>query len=275
MLIPKTLLFLAATTVTAYNFNFNLNNVFENGQKAILNLKNHFLQNDLNCPRDLLSCKSPSANPCCSPKLGVVVLALQWDLKFGPKNEFTIHGLWPNNCDGSFGPKNGCDKARSVERIADTVFSYDRQVYDQMKKYWPSNRGDDDYFWTHEWNKHGTCVSTIDPKCYDENTFKKGQDIVEYFNTTLALRNKYNLFDALARHNIFPNIPNTPNSLYTLQQFKQAIKAEFGHEPNVRCIGNRLMEIFLYFNVKNKDEYIMIPAAGKDTCRKIRYSVRN
>ncbi|OMJ17656.1 hypothetical protein AYI70_g5832, partial [Smittium culicis] len=84
MLIPKTLLFLAATTVTAYNFNFNLNNVFENGQKAILNLKNHFLQNDLNCPRDLLSCKSPSANPCCSPKLGVVVLALQVTLPTPP-----------------------------------------------------------------------------------------------------------------------------------------------------------------------------------------------
>jgi hypothetical protein len=39
-------------------------------------------------------------------------------------------------------------------------------------------------FWSHEWTKHGTCVSTLRPTCYG-TSYKKYQDVVEYFEVKL------------------------------------------------------------------------------------------
>ena len=44
---------------------------------------------------DVLSCHwQGSVDSCCSPKYGLVVLALQWVPGFGPADEFTIHGSY-------------------------------------------------------------------------------------------------------------------------------------------------------------------------------------
>lgn len=43
---------------------------------------------------DVLSCHwQGSVDSCCSPKYGLVVLALQWVPGYGPADEFTIHGV--------------------------------------------------------------------------------------------------------------------------------------------------------------------------------------
>ena len=44
-----------------------------------------------------------------------------------------------------------------------------------MEQDWPSLYGDDEQFWAHEWEKHGTCAEDVFPTQ------------LAYFNTTLAL----------------------------------------------------------------------------------------
>ncbi|KAG5721290.1 Ribonuclease T2, partial [Termitomyces sp. T112] len=72
----------------------------------------------------VFSCENASLiqNTCCSPTPGGLVLATQfWDTHTGleeqgqklPKGSWTIHGLWPDNCDGSF--QQYCDFSRQYD----------------------------------------------------------------------------------------------------------------------------------------------------------------
>jgi hypothetical protein len=50
------------------------------------------------CP-DTLSCPAdggPVVDRCCSPVMGLFVFVQQWYPKLGPKDGFTLHGLWPD-----------------------------------------------------------------------------------------------------------------------------------------------------------------------------------
>lgn len=48
-----------------------------------------------------------------------------------------------------------------------------------MNKYWLPNRGTNENFWEHEWNKHGTCVNTLNPSCYGES-YEVGDEVVDF-----------------------------------------------------------------------------------------------
>jgi ribonuclease T2 len=60
-----------------------------------------------------------------------------------------------------------------------------------MTKYWKDYSGDDESFWEHEWNKHGTCINTIEPDCYTDYTpqeevgdyLQKAVDLFKTLNT--------------------------------------------------------------------------------------------
>ena len=54
-----------------------------------------------------------------------------------------------------------------------------------MQTYWKDYTGNDEAFWEHEWGKHGTCISTFEPRCYVD--YSPQEEVVEYFRKTVEL----------------------------------------------------------------------------------------
>ena len=50
-------------------------------------------------------------------------------------------------------------------QIQDLLKKYSPTTLTYMNKYYKSADGNDPSFWEHEYNKHGTCFSTLRPKC--------------------------------------------------------------------------------------------------------------
>lgn len=59
------------------------------------------------------------------------------------------------------------------------------ELLDLMRARWKNIRGDDEHLWIHEWNKHGTCISTLEPRCYPD--YVPQQEVVTYFQKTVDL----------------------------------------------------------------------------------------
>ncbi|XP_021748646.1 ribonuclease 1-like [Chenopodium quinoa] len=136
--------------------------------------------------------------PCCYPPTGK------------PKANFAIYGLWPytsdgssiQNCDGSsfdVGPLKPIEKMLQTEWPSFTCPQIGRK------------------FWLHEWNKHGTCSKSV-------------LDETSYFHTALNLKNKINIFQALAKAKIQPN-----NQFYSLESINTAITRATGFRPSIFC----------------------------------------
>jgi len=80
-------------------------------------------------------------------------------------NKWSIHGLWPQYNKDSY--PQFCKKVSFDPKLLDPIEP-------ELDKYWHSDRGSDDDFWKHEWEKHGSCFFTK-------------IDEFGYFNTTLKL----------------------------------------------------------------------------------------
>jgi len=211
-----------------------------------------------------MSCSSTASNTCCSPRYGIVVLAQQWIPNYGPRDAFTVHGLWPNTCSNGRAPGNGCDDARlqnSIEPLVQPVGN----LLNDLNTYWPSYKNDNDAFWVHEWNKHGTCVTTLDPKCFSPSDYRKGDEVVAYFRKTLELRQKYDLFAALARAGISPSLDRSKG--VPVMDYVNAVKKAYGVSTQFSCKGNVITEVKMYFHVRGTDDYVPIPSPLESTCR--------
>ncbi|ORX88982.1 RNase Sy [Basidiobolus meristosporus CBS 931.73] len=211
------------------------------------------------CPIDSISCTVSNANSCCVPTYGKIVLTQQWIPGYGPKDAFTIHGLWPNTCSGGQGPSDGCDTSRAYTGVGQIVQNANSSLFSQMNTYWPSYNGDNGVFWEHEWGKHGTCVSTMNPSCYG-TAYAKYEDMLDYFQTVLKLRSQYNLHAALASAGI------VPGATYTQTNMANAIKGALGITPYFKCKSGVLNEIWAYFHVKGKETYVPDSFKGSHSC---------
>ncbi|GIZ47561.1 hypothetical protein CKM354_001064900 [Cercospora kikuchii] len=214
-----------------------------------------------------LSC-SASANPknvdtCCVETFGGLVLLTQfWNVyadKPIPQNTWTLHGLWPDFCNGSY--TQYCDLDRQYDPVPSpnttnglpngTVVppytgpnigtflepfgKYDLLAW--MEKYWISNYGPNADFWAHEFSKHATCYSTFDIPCYGPQ-YVQHQEVVDFFETTIWYYKQYPTWEWLSKHSILPS-----NSTgYSKVDLENALAAEHGAVPYVGCSGPRYNE---------------------------------
>ncbi|XP_078000527.1 ribonuclease Oy-like [Glandiceps talaboti] len=132
---------------------------------------------------------------------------------------WTVHGLWPskgntegpNNCNASwpFDP----DKIKDIEP--------------ELETFWPNLYTDSkrDDFWTHEWDKHGTCG--VDLEAIDSE--------LKYFKTGLKLNQDVNLTKSLSDHGIVPSLDKS----YSYDDVMNAFTDTFGFAPMMNCYYNK------------------------------------
>ncbi|OWP04350.1 ribonuclease T [Marssonina coronariae] len=192
-----------------------------------------------------------STDLCCFNSPGGQLLLTQvWDSnpavgKFsGPEKSWTIHGFWPNLCDGTF--EESCDPSRKYTKISDILKTFGQtELLSDMHTLWPPGRkGDEEAFWEREWDKHGTCISSLAPSCY--NDYTPQQEVVDYFQSAVNLYKKIDSYKFLAEAGIFPSATKT----YTASEISEALKRGFGHDVAIRCSGYTLHEISYTFRVR-------------------------
>lgn len=225
------------------------------------------------CPSDLpLSCSNTSAvsDYCCFENPGGVILQTQfWDYNpgLGANDTFTIHGLWPDNCDGSY--EQYCDPSLEITKKVKSIIVDDFKdpgLYKAMRKYWLSDDGSVESLWLHEFDKHGTCMSTIRPECYGAKP-RRNQNVYEYFNITVNLFKKLPTFSFLEKAGIVPSL----NQTYTKSQIADALSAGFGGESvYFKCDKqNAISEIWYFHHVQGSlrnENFVQIPSLSAPSC---------
>lgn len=84
-------------------------------------------------------------------------------------------GTYPEFCDAAreyASPLNVLKKARKWSLIK------------YMEKYWTDNTGDNESLWKHEFDKHGTCMSTLETGCYGKRYVEAVEEI-DFYEATI------------------------------------------------------------------------------------------
>ena len=169
----------------------------------------------------------------------------------------------PDNCDGTF--EATCDSKRQYTNIEELMgASPDTLAY--MKKYWKDYQGNDESFWEHEWGKHGTCISTLNPECYAD--YKTGVDAVDFFDKTVELFKSLPSYEWLTAAGITPSTSAT----YTLDQIQSALSSKHGADVVINCDGSNLNELWYQYNVQGSIQsgkfVASAPVGSGSTCPK-------
>jgi len=114
-----------------------------------------------------------------------------------------------------------------------------------MQTYWKDYQGNDETFWEHEWGKHGTCISTLDPDCY--TNYQPTEEVPDFFNRTVSLFQSLPSYQWLAAAGITPSSTAT----YTASAIQAALgKNRGGYSVYLGCSSGALNEIWYFYNVR-------------------------
>lgn len=232
------------------------------------------------CDAPQLSCHNTTVveNLCCFNAPGGQILQTQfWDTNppTGPDDSWTLHGLWPDRCDGTYDAN--CDPSRAYTNISAILTSFGAtDLLQFMSTYWKDYQGNDESFWYHEWAKHGTCISTLEPDCYTDH--KPTEEVVDYFQKAVDLYKGLPSYQWLKEAGIEPSTSKT----YTFSAIQAALAA---HRPGVQvtlgCKSSALNEIWYHYDVRGPlqtGEFVAAdPDGTKSTCPQsgIKYLPKN
>ncbi|KAI1426523.1 ribonuclease t2 [Xylaria sp. FL1777] len=206
------------------------------------------LASSAKCPANLpFSCSNTTVveDLCCFNAPGGAILQTQfWDTSpsTGPSDSWTIHGLWPDNCDGTY--QQYCDQNRQYTNITAILQEKALCTLRTMQTYWKDYTGNDETFWEHEFGKHGTCMSTLNPECYAN--YQPTDEVADYFTRAVGLFKTLPSYDWLAAAGIVPSTTQT----YTLAAIQAALTARHGHNVVISCSGSALNELWYHFQVQ-------------------------
>ncbi|KAI8291543.1 hypothetical protein K4K60_001632 [Colletotrichum sp. SAR11_57] len=192
------------------------------------------------CPVDgPTSCSSPGSgtDSCCfvAPS-GRILLTQFWDDTVhagGSEEDWTVHGLWPDLCDGSY--KAFCGMTPHFNNITDILRHYGQSdLLASMERYWVAAYGTNNHLWAHEYNKHASCINTLSIRCYGES-YDAGVEVVDYFTRAFALFKQLDTFTALERAGIVPSREKT----YPIKDVTKTLERLSGGKVVLRCSGRK------------------------------------
>ena len=217
----------------------------------------------------ILSCSAganpASADTCCTETYGGLLLSTQfWSTYTGlessgqllPPNQWTLHGLWPDFCNGSYtqycdlnrqydpvpspnttnGLANGTAvppyKGPNIGTFVEAFGRYD--LLDWMNTYWINQGAPNSDFWGHEFSKHATCFSTIDVPCYGPK-YIEHEEVIDFFQTAIKYYERVPTYKWLEDAGITPS----NKTQYSLKDIQGALTKAYGAQPYVGCSGTR------------------------------------
>ena len=140
------------------------------------------------------------------------------------KNKLTIHGLWPSLKSGKY--LSDCTSGVTIVDDGSSLFT-------DMKQYWPSFSNSNEYFWGHEYNKHGYCM--VEDKGWSGYT--------DYFSYVIDLH-KRTFNDLLT--NAFPDYSDTTITI-SYNEMKSAIQSVIPNATfKMNCKSKYVTEFYFY-----------------------------
>lgn len=242
------------------------------------------------------SCSAGERDNCCYEGNNGLFLQTQfWDYDpaTGGNETWTLHGLWSDKCGGGF--RQFCNKDWAIDSARDVLLDLGMEdLVEKMSLVW-KNMGSrsDNELWTHEFNKHGTCMSTVSPNCYPdsesllnqlndavesaEQSFDeekrsliaraKYQNVGDFFQSTVRLYESLPTFEWLKEEGIEPSFDRT----YSVAEFSSAIaKHTNGRSVFLGCDRhNNVNQIWYFYKLKGSvadGEFELIDSINTPSC---------
>ncbi len=255
-------------TTVAYTALLSISQAFPTFQQSLFKRDLDLSLSSTSCSSSELSCGSTSdslseraSNSCCVETEGLILQTQFWDtdVSGSPSDSWTIHGLWPDKCDGSY--DSNCGYSDTVSSVSDVLLDAgEDNLVSYMKKYWLNDGGSSQTLWNHEYNKHGTCMSTLGSSCLSSS-----DSVVNWAKLTVKTFQGLPTYDWLKEAGITPS----ESKKYSADDISSALKEKFGKEVYIGCKSGALNQVWYFHKVKGSllnDDLVKIDSVSKSSC---------